>query len=688
MIITGTRVRGGKYYGGTASAVTTDTYFNLVSLLLPGNGTNGQTNNTFLDSSTNNFAITRNGNTTQGTFSPFSQTGWSNYFDGTGDYLSVPNNSAFAYGTGDFTIEFWFYMSAVAGSGNFYVLYDGRPSSTSGAYVNITINNATPESYVNGASVISGSALSAGIWYHFAYARSGSSTKMFINGSQVGSTYTDTTNYINGADRPVVGTNGFNVAQYNFNGYISNFRVVKGTAVYTSAFTPPTAPLTAISGTSLLTCQSNRFIDNSTNAFAITVNGNTAVQAFAPFNPTAAYSTTTVGGSAYLDGSGDYLTISNPASLLTFGTGDFTIECFVYPTAASSSSYVCWIYGTTNVINAIIINSNTGAVTFRLRGTNLSETDVTSSSGLLRVGEWTHLALVRTGTNFYGYVNGTRFSTTIASNAAFNEAQAQFFTQPQIGAKSNTVGDYFTGYVSGWRALKGTALYTAATITVPSAPLTAIANTSALLNSTNGGITDAAAKNVLETVGGAAISTAQSKWGGSSMAFDSGLGSYLLLPSPQTQNFVFGSGDFTIEFFIFFTATAQFMHIYDQRPAATDGAYPTIRLSTGGNQLEYVSGGSVRIAGGSITTNVWYHVALSRSGTSTKLFLNGTQVGSTFTDTTSYLNGTNRPFIGRSGYHTVDPFYLGGYINDLRITKGYARYTANFTAPTTAFPTQ
>jgi hypothetical protein len=127
------------------------------------------------------------------------------------------------------------------------------------------------------------------------------------------------------------------------------------------------------------------------------------------------------------------------------------------------------------------------------------------------------------------------------------------------------------------------------------------------------------------------------------------------------------------------------MHLYDQRPAGTDGAYPTIRLSTGGNQLEYVSTGDVRIAGGSVTTNVWYHVALSRSGTSTKLFLNGTQIGSTFTDTTSYLNGTNRPFIGRSGFHTVDPFYLSGYINDLRITK-YARYTANFTPPTAAFP--
>ena len=59
-----------------------DPYFEYTTLLLSGNGTNGAQNNTFLDGSTNNFTITRNGNATQGTFSPFSQTGWGNYFNG------------------------------------------------------------------------------------------------------------------------------------------------------------------------------------------------------------------------------------------------------------------------------------------------------------------------------------------------------------------------------------------------------------------------------------------------------------------------------------------------------------------------------------------------------------------------------------------------------------------------------
>jgi hypothetical protein len=488
---------------------------------------------------------------------------------------------------------------------------------------------------------------------------------------------------MNSATALAIGSNYAATAGYYLNGYVSNLRIVKGSAVYTSAFTSPTTALTAVTNTTLLTCQSNRFIDNSTNAFAITVNGNTAVQAFAPFNPTAAYSTTTVGGSAYLDGSGDYLTISNPASLLTFGTGDFTIECFVYPTVASSASYVCWIYGTTNVINAIIINSNTGAVTFRLRGTNLSETDVTSSSGLLRVGEWTHLALVRTGTNFYGYVNGTRFSTTIASNAAFNEAQAQFFTQPQIGAKSNTVGDYFTGYVSGWRALKGTALYTAATITVPSAPLTAIANTSALLNSTNGGITDAAAKNVLETVGGAAISTTQSKFGGSSMYFD-GSGDYLVTPAQAITSL---TGDFTVEFWAYRPSAGNNFFYTTGDDALSSGI--AIYIGNSGNNLRvYNANGvviDVALSGISFPTSTWTHIALVRSSGVVKLFVAGSQAGSNWSSSTTF---SGRVYLATEFNNGSAAGTGNCYLQDFRITNGYARYTANFTPPTTAFPTQ
>jgi hypothetical protein len=126
-------------------------------------------------------------------------------------------------------------------------------------------------------------------WTHIALARSSGTTKLFINGVQSGVSYSDSNNY--GASARVrIGADDDGSPNAFVIGFISNVRVVKGTAVYTTAFTPPTAPLTAISGTSLLTCQNNYFKDNSSNAFAVTPNGNPAPNLLNPFNATAARS--------------------------------------------------------------------------------------------------------------------------------------------------------------------------------------------------------------------------------------------------------------------------------------------------------------------------------------------------------------------------------------------------------------
>jgi hypothetical protein len=86
-----------------------------------------------------------------------------------------------------------------------------------------------------------------------------------------------------------------------------------------------------------------------------------------------------------------------------------------------------------------------------------------------------------------------------------------------------------------------------------------------------------------------------------------------------------------------------------------------------------------------VSTSTWYHIAVTRSGTNTKLFVNGSQEGSTYTDSNVYVNGLNRPVLGADGL-TIGTSPFNGYIDDLRITKGIARYTSNFTPPTAALP--
>lgn len=101
------------------AVATTDPFFKYVSMLLPGTGTNGAQNNTFVDSSTNNFAVTRAGNTTQGTFTPYGPN-WSNYFDGNGDRLDIANNTALQLNSVNFTIEAWVYYTTATAYFHFF----------------------------------------------------------------------------------------------------------------------------------------------------------------------------------------------------------------------------------------------------------------------------------------------------------------------------------------------------------------------------------------------------------------------------------------------------------------------------------------------------------------------------------------------------------------------------------------
>lgn len=669
-----------------AAATPTDPQFNYVAMLLHGDGTNGGQNNTFLDSSTNNYSITRNGNTTQGSFSPYGSN-WSNYFDGSSAYLSMAGSSAFAIATSTtpFTVEAWIYPT-VAGQTIFTASY---PSSGTVLPIVLSLSNGTSVDAISGlypalgyytgsawvTAAMSTTAVALNTWTHVAAVFTGSTTKIFINGVDVtkASSPTPATTW------GVTGNNGagwfigkiWDAAQY-YTGYISNFRFVNGTAIYTSAFTPSTTPLTAVTNTKLLTCQSNRFVDNSASPLTITVNGSPSVQRFSPFAPSAAYSTATIGGSGYFDGSGDYLDVGT-STAFGLGTGDFTYEAWIYPTTVAG--------GAKGIIE---LRLNGQGPTMYLSGGTLNfwRGGTPDTSGVsVSANSWSHVAVTRQSGTLKFWINGVQASNTASVTDDFGTSNPA-----RVG--STYYNEAFPGYISDARVVKGTAIYTA-NFTPSTAPLTAVSGTSLLLGMTNAAIFDNAMMNDLETVGNAQISTSVKKYGTGSlyMAAASANTDYFVTPATQNENF--GTGNFTIEFWLnpnsITTSWANGSNatILDTDVSAGSGTDWWALHQVNGT-LSFVSNSAVILTSSSaLAATTWQHCAIVRSGSTLTMYVSGTSVGSTTYATT--IGGNRRLFIGTQPGQSR---WYQGYIDDLRITKGYARYTANFTPPTAAFPNQ
>ena len=673
---------GVDYEIPSAIILPVDAYFNYVPLLLSSNNTaNGAQNNTFLDSSVNNLPITRGGSAIQGSTNPFGVGNWSTSFSGSGQYLDF-DGASLALGTGDFTIEMWIYANSYGQGATDSRLAGSQNSGNAGWQMAIR-NSGT----INFGSWLTAtdSTLLAPVqtWNHIAWTRESGVEKLYINGA-LSNTVTRSLNMTTTAASigRVFSTNNL------WNGYVSNFRIVKGTAVYTSAFTPPTSPLTAITNTVFLTCQSNRFADNSTNVFTVTPTGAPTVERFNPFGIGTPYAKTVYSGSVYFNGSTDYLSATTSASFAF--PGDFTVEFWVNPT--SFNQYGCMLDTRTVNSNAtgFYIRSQSVFSSGQWQVSNGTASFTINASTNLTANTWQHIALVRSGTTLTLYLNGSSVgSATVAQN--FSDGGLRIF---------NAIDNYyFPGYISNLRLVKGVAVYTAA-FTPPTLPLgaTQSANvngnpsaaitgtqTSLLLSGANSGIYDGALQNNVQTAGNAQVSTSVVKYGTGSIAFD-GTTSYLtMLASPSLA---FGSGNWTVEMWLYALvlptnpASAQ---LYDTRPASTNGAYPLIYLNNDGTIRLWVSSAD-RISSSAISTGQWYHVAVSRSNGSTKMFINGTQTGSTYTDSTVYLASDLRVGASYSGGASISN-YLNGYIQDLRVTKGVARYTATFTPPTAALPT-
>ena len=182
-------------------------------------------------------------------------------------------------------------------------------------------------------------------------------------------------------------------------------------------------------------------------------------------------------------------------------------------------------------------------------------------------------------------------------------------------------------------------------------------------------------------VGNAQISTAQSKFGGGSIAFD-GNGDYI--NSPSSPDFAFGTGNFTIELFARFNQIKD-QCLYDTLALGASGArsngFAWVMQASG--KLNLFHNGQFRLQSTAIlTTNTWYHLVFYRNGGTFGYFING-QSDSTVPLS---LNLTDSHFTCGTVADNPTSYFLNGNIDEYRVTKGVARYTANFTPPTAPFP--
>ena len=673
-----------KLISASGATEETDDDFSLVTGLYHFDGTNGAQNNTFLDSSSNGFTVTRAGSSTQGSFSPFSaeEGKWSAEFPVgvASNKLECASSADFAFGTGAFTVEGWAFVTAdtydysrLFAIGPYY-----NDNNSVGITVDHTDNSSKTAFYAyaaGGVLCLSTSATPRNEWFHWAVTRDGTGDfRLFTNGN-LDSTNTSyrTTDISPGGNQPfVIGSTTDRAVSEPYEGFMSNVRVVKGSALYTSSFTPSTSPLTAVTNTKLLACCSNRYRDKSTSAHTVTVGGNPRIQPFSPFAPSAAYDPAVNGGSGYFSATADYASIAASSDFDVLSNGTFTIDFWFYRTDALGlyADYV----GIFNGVSAgvLLYQYSTG---FHVYINGSTVFNVTHPN----LNEWVHVALTRDGTTLKLFLNGVLKGSSTASLGTSN--------YPLNIAGDSTGRAGVQGYVSDVRVVKGTAVYTSA-FTPPTAPSTAITNTEALLSFTNAAMFDQTGKTNIETHADAQLDTSVKKFGTASLELD---GDYDYLTLSNGSLIPSGFESFTVECFIYVNAHKNYNNI---------GLSFGIQMYTdsGGKLICWLgnSSGAYFVNGlqstATISTTTWTHIALVRNSvypyTSNTLtwFVNGTAGGQTTEGTSNSIApvGTYNTYAAIGAY-PAGTYKFNGFIDEFRITNK-ARYTSNFTPPSEEFP--
>lgn len=651
----------------TLSFITNIPNSKYTAMLVQAVGANNGTNSShptvlqyLTDSSSSNRSVTvdQGLNVTTGTFSPYRPRGYSGYFpDQGGNAFVVSSHSDFALGTGAFTVSMWVKMAHTYAG---YV-FDTRDGSNAGLAVQATGTQFT--AYRN-TTTSSASATVLNTWAHFCWTRDGSGVnKLFVNGTQSGSSFSDSTNYTSQNFKMGESYTGAD----DLKAHVKDIHIVKG-----YAYEPTTDSIhgnaEVATGTVFLGCALPYIGDKSTSPKTITTSNGFAISEDSPIDYVE-YDVADHGGSIYFSGS-DYAQASNSTDF-QFYSNPATINFWFYPNSTGQCILID-AYGNGSADSfAVWINSGL-ALEWRDAQNNYNYLGGYSFAPK----QWHYVSIVRDSTTIKLYM-GTELkgTATIGSNSFGSNDNLNF------GGKLSSF--QYDGYMTDIRIVKGTAI---TPTTVPTAPLTNVTNTKLLLNGTDAAIIDKSGSDNLTLVGNTKCSTTAVVYNSNtisskSLYFD---GSSDYITDLPDDMFAFGYDPFTVEFWVKTSSYPHYTNAYHIIGSSTSsGNKFVIKLSSqvnSGNSNGDTYSISSAAYGNMPTAGNWVHVAFVRTGTGNhqyKCYINGSQSGSE-TDNTEWGTATDNTI----GATASGNYGFSGYLQDLRVTKGYARYTSNFTPPT------
>jgi hypothetical protein len=662
----------------------TDPYGNQnIALLQSDNAVNAAFNGTIVDSSANNATSTISQNVS---FNKFNLAATSPFTYHPQSFLNV---SAVTYSSIGITltdsstacIEGWMYLYAYPGSATTpkaLLCYANTSTGlawtvgvTNGGYATVYWNDGTLRQAIGSQYI----ALNRWVFVQFNF--SGGAITMGVDGVQDSyvtgttslTTPTGTFTYTTGAERN-------NAANFNvFDLRVSNT---------TRAFIKPTEPLPADGNTTLSVFETGLLVDYSSTNATLTQSATlpSASPGFAPLGRKYGPGTT---GCFYMSG-GTALSIPSNA-VLDVGANNFTLELFVHPLSATLAGGLIGRRATTAAFAGVnlVAASNAITATATVNGTTYGVT-IASAASAIKPFQWNHIAFSRSGNTWTLYINGAASGTPVTLAGTVPAGSAVFTT----GASSAAFSDYISNcLISNVRLVVGATTAYSTVASIPTVPLdltATTANTKLLYSCAATGVVNNSQGGVITSSGaaGAAVSltTTNARYGSGSVSYSgTTMSMYSIMPNAQQDTAQLWAGDFTIEGWAWMNqaqyGTAQTLVSF----GATTTTGFSLNITSTANLSFTSTGTTITASAGLFRPRVWTHFAVVRSGISTNnlaMYLNGQLVGRGTSSVVFNSVSTVGMYIGASQTNAT---LFSGLLEDVRITKGVARYVRGFVPP-------